>query len=553
MGVKTVTDNKKLNGQVRQLPFVNPATGEQFGSVAMATREQVMSARREMAAAQRIWAAKPLQERIRILRQFQAVMIDALDEITAVINQDTGKSRQDALIEVMMSVDKLHQYYKYAPKWLKRRRVPPGLYFFKKYYVEPHPYGVVTVIGPWNYPFDLTIPPVCSALLAGNTVLLKPSEVTAATGVLLENLFQRVPELAPFVRVLHGDGAVGAAIIESQPDLIFLTGSTATGYKVAEAAAKTLTPTIFELGGKDPMIVLEDADIQAAARWGTWGAFYNMGQTCMAVERAYVVKSVYDEFVETAVAQTKQIKVGYSPEIDNHFDLGSLTFERQMEIIEDHLDDALAKGARILVGGQRDGLFMAPTVIVDVDHTMKLMREETFGPILPIMKVDDETHAVQLANHSNFGLSASVWSRDVRRAERVARQLEVGSVMINDTIVHYPVSMLPFGGVKKSGNARTHGEQEVMQFTQLRSYAVGQPPAPYDVATIMRAPGHYRLGAAIMRSMFGENVQQRIQPVREAFTEPQMKDTVVRVTLSAAVSALVGGLLFFWLKSKEKS
>jgi acyl-CoA reductase-like NAD-dependent aldehyde dehydrogenase len=531
----------------RCIPFINPATGEQFGEVAMATPEEVTLAHKEMRQAVKIWHKKPLKERIRILRQFQEVIIDAMDEITDVINKDTGKSRQDGWIEVNMTVDRMHQYYKNAPKWLTRRRVPPGLYMFKKYYTEPHPYGVVAVLGPWNYPFDLTVPPMCSALLAGNTVILKPSEVTPAVGLLVERLVQRVPELSPFVRVLHGDGSVGAGIVESRPDLIFLTGSTGTGQKIAAAAADSLTPLVFELGGKDPMIVFNSADIAAAAKWGAWGAFYNTGQTCMGIERMYVQSGVYDEFVTAVLEEARKFKIGYSPHVDNQYNMGPLTFERQVNIITDHMDDALAKGAKVLMGGRLDGLFMEPTVMVDVDHSMKVMREETFGPIMPIMKFEDETEALFLANDCDYGLSAAVWSGDMRQAKRVAHRLDVGSVNVNDAISHYPVSLLPFGGVKMSGNARTHGKEEVLQFTQMRSYAIGGPPSPFDIATIMRAPGHYRLGKAITRFFFGVTPKQRLEPVTELFDEmeltPAAKKTAVYTGLSAALAAVVFGLI----------
>ncbi len=500
---------------MEMLPFINPATGEQFGQVPVSTPEDIQRAMKEMRQAFMVWRRRPLRERIKTLRKLQELIIDSLDEITAVLNKDTGKSRQDGLIEVMMTVDRLHQYYNYAPKWLARRRVPPGLYPFKRYYTEPHPYGVVAVIGPWNYPFDLTMPIVCSALLAGNTVILKPSEVTAATGALVESLFHRVPELSPFVRVLHGGPAVGAALVRNKPDLIFLTGSTVTGRKIAQAAAETMTPFIAELGGKDPMIVLEDADLQAAARWGAWGAFYNTGQTCMGIERVYVVESVYDEFLRLVVEEAKGIRMGYTPDIDNPYNMGPLTFERQINIARDHLEDALAKGARLIYGGKFSGMFMEPTILVDVTHEMKVMREETFGPIMPIMKVKDEVEALWLANDSDYGLSASVWSNNMRQAKRVAHRLDVGSVNVNDAISHYPVSLLPFGGVKQSGNARTHGPEEVLQFTQLRSYAIGRPPFSFDLATRMREPNHYHLGAAIMRLGFGVTPRQRLQPLAD--------------------------------------
>jgi acyl-CoA reductase-like NAD-dependent aldehyde dehydrogenase len=535
-----------MRSKVEMLPCINPATGEQFDQVVKATPADVAQAHKEMRQAFEVWRRKSVQERVRILRQLQALIIDSVDEISDVINQDTGKSQQDGLIEVIMAVDRLHQYYKNAPRWLSRQRIPPGLYIFKRYYSEPQPYGVVVVLGPWNYPFDLALSPVCSALLAGNTVILKPSEVTPATGALLEKLFKQIPELAPFVRVLHGDGAVGEMLVRAKPGMIFLTGSTTTGRKVAMAAAENLTPFICELGGKDPMIVLEDADILAAARWGAWGAFYNSGQTCMAVERAYVVESIYDDFIQAVVDETQKVTVGYSRECNNPYHIGSLTFDRQVNIIEDHMHDALAKGARVLVGGKRNGLFMEPTVVVDVDHSMKLMRDETFGPILPIMKVKDEVEAIYLANDSYYGLSACVWSRDLTRAQRVARQLEVGSVNINDAISHYPVSLLPFGGVKQSGSARTHGKDEVMQFTQLRSYAVGQPPMAIDLATQMRQPGHYRLGTAILRLAFGVTPRQRLQPIRDFLAPDGVRPKVGQAAvlgIAAAFSALLFGLL----------
>ncbi len=537
------------------LPFVNPATGEQFGQIAMATDEDIKQAHKELRLNFEVWRRKSVADRVRILRLLQEVIIDSVDEISAVINQDAGKSRQDGLIEVMMVVDRMHRYYRNAENWLHRRRVPPGLYIFRQYYTEPHPYGVVAVIGPWNYPFDLCMSPVLSALLAGNTVLLKPSEVTAATGVLIEKLFQRVPELAPYVRVLHGDGRVGAAVVESGPDLVFLTGSTTTGKKIAEATAKTLTPFLYELGGKDPMLVLEHADVKAAAKWGVWGAFYNTGQTCMGVERIYAVEAVYDEFVTAVLAETQKIKMGYSTALNNPNHMGPLTFERQVKIVREQLGDAIAKGANVLTGGKIDGLFMEPTVVVDVDHSMKLMREETFGPILPIMKVKDETEAIWLANDNEYGLSACVWSSDMRQAKRAAHRLQVGSVNINDAISHYPVSELPFGGVKQSGNARTHGKDEVIQFTHLRSYAVGWPPLPFDLATQMRYPGHYKLGKAIMRLAFGVTWQQRVEPVVEvvesvknAEVKPDVGKWVTVLGGLVGVTAVIFGL-FRWRKS----
>lgn len=540
-----------MSGQREFLACTNPATGELIEKVPVSTAGEVAAAYADMRRMAPIWANTPVKERVRVLRKFQELVIDSVDLITETINKDTGKSRQDALIEVMMTADRLHQYYKKADKWLGRKRVPPGLYFLRRFYTEPRPFGVIAILGPWNLPFDLTLSPVCSALLAGNTVVVKPSEVTAATGRLLEKLFLSVPELSPFVRVVHGDGRVGQMVVEGGPDLIFLTGSIQTGKVVAQKAAETMTPFLFELGGKDPMIVLEDADIEAAARWGTWGAFYTTGQTCMAVERVYVVESVYDQFLEACLEETKKLKVGYSAEIDNDFDLGPLTCDRQQTTVDDHLQDALSKGANILYSGKREGLLVEPMILTDVNHDMKLMREETFGPIMPIMPVKDEEEAIRLANDSHYGLSACVWSKDHERAERVAHQLEVGSVNINDTISHYPVSLLPFGGIKKSGTARTHGKQEVLQFTQMRSYAVGTAPLPFDLATQMRSPGNYRLGSAVLHFMFGVSPRQKVQPVVEGI-ERVTEKTSKPVRTAVAAAGVFAGLAAILLTLRKR-
>lgn len=528
----------------RCLYFTNPATGEQFGQLRMTTPEQVRRAHKEMKVAFQVWSQKPVQERAQVLRKFQALLIDSVDEISAVLNQDCGKSRQDGMIEVFVTVDMIEQYTRNAARWLKPRRVSQGLYLFKRCHIEYRPYGVVAVIAPWNYPFALSIPPLVSALLAGNTVLLKPSEVTGAVGLLMEKLIQSVPELAPYVRVLHGDGSVGAAMVQSGPDYIFLTGSTPTGKAVMRSAAEHLIPVACELGGKDAMIVLEDADLAAAARWGAWGAHFNTGQTCMSVERVYVVEQVYDEFVKLAVEETKNLKVGYTVDKDSPFYMGPITDPRQVKTIQRHLEDALAKGAKVLTGGKVDGMFVEPTVLVDVDHSMLVMRDETFGPLMPVVKVKDEEQAIELANDCHFGLGASIWSADAERAMRVARRVEASSVVINDTIAQFGVPMLPFGGIKQSGYGRIHGKEGLMQFTRPYAYAAGNPPPAWDVATIMREPGHYTAGTAIMQLAFGTSLRQRLQPVRLGLQQTGLKPSRVAVGLGllGAFGALAFGL-----------
>ena len=536
------------------LPFISPATGEQFGEVRMHTPQEVAQAVRELREAAPLWRAKTPRERARILLALLEVMLDSLDDITAVLNRDTGKSRQDALIEVFMTADMLRQYARHAPAWLRTRRVPRGLYLFKKTYVAYKPYGVVAVIAPWNYPFALALPPVIAALLAGNAVALKPSEVTAASGVMIAELFGKVPELAPFVRVLHGDGTVGAALVSAHPDYIFLTGSTPTGRAVMKAAGEQLIPVACELGGKDAMLVLDDADLRAAAEWGVWGANFNAGQTCMAVERVYVEKPVYEEFVRLAVDEVNKLRVGYSPEKESPYYLGPVSDPRQVEVIRRHLDDALAKGAKILVGGKIEGMYVEPTVLVDVNHDMLLMQEETFGPLMPIMPVEDEAEAIRMANDCRFGLGAAVWSKDLRRAQRVADQIEASSVVVNDTIAQFAVPMLPFGGLKDTGTGRIHGKEGLMQFVLPYAYAVGNPPYEWDIATILRRPGHYRLAAGLMRLLFGVSSRQRLEPVQEGLTHleerlPPLEQR--RVPLAAGMLALAAAALTFALRRSK--
>jgi len=357
----------------------------------------------------------------------------------------------------------------------------------------------------------------------------------------MERLLKRVPELAPFVRVVHGDGSVGEALVRSAPDYIFLTGSPETGRKVLSSAADNLIPVTAELGGKDAMLVLDDADLQAAARWGVWGAFYNTGQTCMSIERVYVVSEVYDRFVQFVLEQVDKVKIGYTQDIESPFYYGPVTDERQIKVIRRHLEDALDKGARILAGGEIHGSYISPTVLVDVDHNMLVMRDETFGPIISIMRVKDEMEAVSKANDSVYGLGASVWSSDLERANSIARNIQAGSVIVNDTIAQFGVPMLPFGGIKQSGFGRIHGKEGLMQFTRSYSYVFGDPPPELDIATKLRQPGNYRLGAALLRILRGVTFGQRIQPaVDELWRRVKGADRRQTATITGIVGGVVG-------------
>lgn len=521
--------------QQEKLTFINPATGVQFGEVTATTPEEVKQTVEDMRKAFPAWSAKPVKERAKILKKFQNLLIEQRDEISSVVSQNTGKSRQDSLIELFASVDILAQNRLHASKWLKPKRVSAGLYFVKKCIVEHRPYGVVVVISPWNYPLMISLTPMLTALLAGNTVVLKTSEVTPAVGVMIEKLFNTIPELAPFVRVVHGDGKVGAALTSSNPDHIFVTGSTSTGKKIMQAAAENFIPVTLELGGKDATIVLEDADIDSAARWSTWGAYFNAGQACMSVERVYVVESKYDEFVQASLKYTKEINSGFTLDKNSPYQFGPITDPRQIQIIDEHVKDAIEKGARVLCGGKEQGAFYKPMVMVDVNHSMKLMRDETFGPILPIMKVRDEEEAIRLTNDSTFGLAASVYSRDRARAKRVADRIEASSIIINDSLAQYGIAMLPLGGVKDSGIGSTHGQEGLLEFTRPYSYTIGGIPPAWDVATIMRSVGNYNLGVAILGFVYGTTLKQKWETLMQFFKKNK-KETNEKIKTESVVA-----------------
>jgi acyl-CoA reductase-like NAD-dependent aldehyde dehydrogenase len=333
---------------------------------------------------------------------------------------------------------------------------------------EPH--GVIGIISPWNYPFSIPATESLAALVAGNAVVLKPSEFTPQVALKLASLLHSSGVPKDVFQVIVGDGATGSALVQSPIDKLVFTGSVATGKRIAVAAAECLLPVVLELGGKDPMLVLDDADIDVASSAAVWGAFVNAGQTCLSVERCYVHRSVYEEFLAACVEKTKKLRVGRGE--DRETDIGPLIHEGQVQVVEAHVADALARGARVLTGGARypelGTNFYRPTVLADVTHAMRIMREETFGPVLPIMAFDTDDEAVRLANDSEFGLAASVFTRDSRRGERVARHLHAGTVMVNDAISCFGISEAPHGGVKSSGRGRTHGRFGLEEMVRLK-------------------------------------------------------------------------------------
>jgi acyl-CoA reductase-like NAD-dependent aldehyde dehydrogenase len=447
----------------------NPATGGVAGHVQWTEPAEVPAIAARLRTAQHEWEQRGAKGRSKVLARFAVWLGDHRGEIEELLIAETGKSAVDAAQEVPMLIMILSYYVRTAEKALAPEKRPAALPFMaiKKVTVHYRPRPVVGVIAPWNYPVANALMDGIGALAAGCAVLLKPSERTPLTAEVLRRgwLESGAPDV---FAVVQGARAVSEAVIDNA-DYIQFTGSCATGSKVMERAARRLTPVSLELGGKDPMIVLEDADVELAAHAAVWGAMFNAGQTCVSVERVYVLDSIYDQFVDAVVRDVQALQVGAGAGNT----VGALIDEQQLAVTERHVREAVAAGAKALTGGQRattSGSFYPPTVLVDVDHSMTCMTEETFGPTLPIMKVASVAEAIRLANDSDYGLSASVFSKDFERAKEIALQLDCGAVNINDVITNLMCTTAPMGGWKTSGiGARFGGADGLRKFCRVET------------------------------------------------------------------------------------
>jgi acyl-CoA reductase-like NAD-dependent aldehyde dehydrogenase len=454
----------------RRYVVKSPVTLERIGEFECATTEEVEIAVSSARKAQREWAARSFRERAEVLWRLVDQFVERQDEIVDLVIQETGKPRNEAIaMEVMAACMQISHYAKHAAKYLetKKRRASGLMRFTKRVALVYQPLGVVGLITPWNAPVALTANPLAQALMAGNAVVHKPSEVTPLSALLVKDLTEAAGLPPDLYQVVQGDGATGAALLEAGVDKVSFTGSVATGRRVGEVCGRNLVPVTLELGGKDAMIVCSDADLDRAADGAVRGSLFNTGHYCCGTERVYVPEAIYEPFVDKVVEQTRgleQTDVGEG-------DVGAVFWDKQMDIIESHMADARAKGAKVLLGGERDrrlsGYFFPPTVVVDVDHGMDLMREETFGPVIAIQKVKDEEEAIGLANDSGYGLSGNVWTRDLSRGEKLAERLTTGSVSVNDIAVTYGIPEAPFGGVKASGVGQVNGEVGIRGYCHL--------------------------------------------------------------------------------------
>src|SRR5436190_5843943 len=442
------------------LDSYSPLTGERIGSVATVRPEDVQGVVDDVASVQPFWAQLPLAGRARYMQRAAQAILDQLDDLARLLAREQGKPINEAYImELIPTIDALNWIADAGQQILADEKIPQPQAFtkLKQSVFSYEPLGVVGVIAPWNYPWSIPCGEVAIALMAGNGVVLKPAELTPVIGQRIQDVFDRAGLPDGIVRAVHGGGEVGGALVESSVSKVFFTGSVETGRKVGVAAAEQLKDSVLELGGKDAQSVLADANLENAIAGCLWGGFANAGQTCSGIERVYVVREVADRFVDGVVEGAKALRVG--DPANWNVDVGPMVSEDQYEIVNELVEDAVAAGAQMLCGGPIEPpRFYAPAVLTGVTHEMRIMREEVFGPVVPIMTVSDEEQAIALANDSEFGLGASVWTLDRGKGERIARRLEAGSVWVNDHMYSHGACQCSWGGVKQSGIGRSHSK-----------------------------------------------------------------------------------------------
>src|SRR6059036_49663 len=480
------------------LPSMNPATGEVLGHFERTPASSLPEIVSRVRLVQRDWAKLPIRDRCLKLHGLRDRIMASRNELVDAVVRESGKPRVEALFaDIFVALDSAEYWSKNAASALRTERIPhhSTAAKAKSGYLVYEPLGVVAIISSWNYPLAIPLSQIIPAVVAGNAVVCKTSDFTPQCGALIEKLFIDAAFPKDLVTVVQGGGEVGQALIDASPDKVMFTGSVATGRRVAEACAKRLIPSVLELGGKDAMIVLSDADLQVASSAAVWGSYTNCGQVCLSVERLFVEQAVAEKFVALCVEKTKNLRIG--PGSDPATDVGPLIRLDHVRRMIDLVDDAVSRGANVLCGGRaRPELgpnFFEPTVIADVDSSMKLFQEETFGPILALQSARDAESAIARANDSPFALAASVWTGDTQRGEAIAKRLRAGAVMVNDAISYFAIAEAPHGGCGASGWGRTHGKSGLLEMVQTKYIDVDRLPR-------REKPWWYRYGADLERA-----------------------------------------------------
>jgi len=484
-----------------RLTSYNPATGEAVGSVPVHSAADVDAAVARARVAAQSWSQLSFEARGEELTAFRKAVAAHADELAELIHRENGKPEIEAYTEVMMSLGHLQHAVARAETALAPKKVSSGMLANFRATVSYHPLGVIGVIGPWNYPLYTPMGSIAYALAAGNAVVFKPSELTPLIAVKLAEIAAKTFALPDLLQVVTGAGATGAALAKSAVDKIAFTGSAATGKRVMMAAAERLTPVLLELGGKDPMIVAEDADLEKAAEACVFGALTNAGQACISVERVYVASAVHDQFVDEVIKNVRALKVG-----GDDGDLGAMTSTAQVAIVKDHLEDAIAKGAKVHTGGPDaiSGGYIQPTVLTNVDHRMKVMSDETFGPVIPIQRVASLDEAVTLANESKYGLGSTVFGGKAARA--LAGRIRAGMTSINAVMGFAGIPSLPFGGVGDSGFGRIHGDEGIREFTRVKSTAEQVMSIPLNMMSFRQPKDMPKRLRGMIKQLYGEGV-----------------------------------------------
>ncbi len=448
----------------------NPGTGEILKELQTTPPEALGKIFTQADAAQKLWAATPAAERAHVLLRLRETLLDQVDETTELISQENGKPKFEAMVnELLPCVDHLTFFAKKGPKVLRNKKIPLSLMKHRTSRLEYWPLGVVVIISPWNYPFLLPFGEIVMALITGNAVVFKPSEITPLVGLKIQSLIDESGFPEHLVQTVVGDGTLGAALIQQKPAKIFFTGSVATGKKIMSAAAEHLIPVNLELGGKDAMIVLPDADLDFASSAALWGGFSNSGQVCASVERILLHEKISEPFLALLKEKISKLRQGYS--LDQKKDLGVITFEKQKQVYKNHIEEAKTRGATFVSGGtfSEDQTYLQPTVVTGSNiEDLKIYNEETFGPVVAVTTFRNIQEAVAKANKSRYGLLASVITKDQRLGEEVARQLQVGTVTLNEVTYTAGLAETPWGGVKESGFGRTHSEIGLLEFVNIR-------------------------------------------------------------------------------------